>query len=596
MADLREDTMRAIAGRPLEGGTASFAPARGEDGAAELGVARNVVELLERAAFDPDAAPHLSVLAQILMPWLAKRHFLALQVDPRGFRARRVACTAAPRLAAALASSGVREVLFKDGLSRDELESFARALSAGMSGGLATALWATDSRAIVVRFTEDFCFTAPARLSSWTAVRSARWSSEHDDLVHAFDAGPGAANSGADWRTLVEQTPADRVRLEKLNLQAPAQAATHWARLAAEIGARHPEPVTRAAAADALGRLAEALLACGKLAWLHAGIGPMQRTEPDSHGAVPGWLEPLLQRLTTEGNARALGALFANRDAESGEVTAAREVLAALPWAVEPLGALMERVDSMQDRKMLSLVVAAAAARDPERLVDYAEKQPLFAAQNLAYILGRIGDASVVPHLARWARSDDERVRVEAARALGQIRAASSAAILCDLLDDPESHVRQSAVWALSRAGDSAVLPRLRTILFESKEFRNRRTEEREDFFRTYGRLADDATVAELGERLNQRKLIASGWSTELRRGAALGLGECGRADALDVLRAHQNSRDAKLRQACESAIAVLESRLSSQQLADDDDWCEPARTGAAPVDDARFRLEAHDV
>ena len=596
MADFHEDTTRAIALLSFQGGAASFTPVRGEDGAAERSVVRTVVELLERAASDPDATPHVAVLAQVLLPWLAEQHFLAVQVDARGFRACRVACGAAPALSAALAAAGVREVLFKQGMAREELDRFASALYRGRRGDLAAALWGADLGSIVVRFTDEFCFTAPPRLGAWTAVQCARWSSEQDDLVSAFDAGPGPASPGVDWRNLVAPATGDPARLARLRLDTPSEAATRWSRTLAEIGARHSEPVTRAAAADALGRLGEALLDCHKLTWLHDGIGPLQRTEPDATGQAPPWLEPLLDRFTTEANARALGMLFEDRAADAVEVVAARQVLAALPWAVEPLGALMEHVDSMQGRKTLSLVVAAAASRAPERLVAYAEKQPLFAAQNLAYILGRIGDASVVPHLARWARSEDERVRVEAARALGQIRAASAAAILCELLDDPESHVRQSAVWALSRSGDLTALSRLRTILFESKAFRDRRAEEREDFFRTYGRLADDAAFAEMVERLGQRKFISTGWNTELRRGAALGLGESGRPEALDVLRTHQNTRDAKLRQACASAIAVLEARLSSPHLADEDDWCEPAQIGAGPVDGSRFRLEARDV
>jgi hypothetical protein len=61
---------------------------------------------------------------------------------------------------------------------------------------------------------------------------------------------------------------------------------------------------------------------------------------------------------------------------------------------------------------------------------------------------------------------------------------------------------------------------------FEDRAFRSRRSEERDDFFRTYGRLADTAAFAELARLLEQRQLVAVGWNAELRRGAALALGE----------------------------------------------------------------------
>jgi HEAT repeat protein len=187
-------------------------------------------------------------------------------------------------------------------------------------------------------------------------------------------------------------------------------------------------------------------------------------------------------------------------------------------------------------------------------------------------------------------------VRIEAARALGRVHAPGAADALYVLLDDGDARVRQCAVWSLATVEDRSVLPRLRQRLFEDKDFRDRSSDERDDLFRAYGRLADDAAFAELERLVAQRPRLGFGWGGELRRGAALALGETGRPAALETLRVHANTRDGRLRDAVQSAIAALESGPRGPLLRDEDDWCEPARIGSEPSPESRFRLEAEDA
>src|SRR5262249_50220525 len=105
----------------------------------------------------------------------------------------------------------------------------------------------------------------------------------------------------------------------------------------------------------------------------------------------------------------------------------------------------------------------------------------------------------------------------------------------------------------------------------------------------------DDAFAA-LVRLVDQRQILAVGWAAELRRGAALALGESGRSAAATTLREHLDARDAKLRAVCKSALAALEGGSQSLRLDDEDDWCTPARTGEPADADARFGVEADDA
>jgi HEAT repeat protein len=214
----------------------------------------------------------------------------------------------------------------------------------------------------------------------------------------------------------------------------------------------------------------------------------------------------------------------------------------------------------MEARKMVCQVLAVVAAEDPEGLARRAEGQPWFVARNLAYVLGRIGGDPVLPFLRSWVLHRDDRVRVEVARALGKVNGAEATQILCGLLNDEEYRVRQSAVWVLSNRRDPVALEHIRQLLFEDRDFRERRAEERDDFFRTYGRLVTDGMFQELMDIVQQRQLVSRGWKFELRRVAMIALAESGRSEARALLQSYIDSRNPKLKEAARNALRDLRS------------------------------------
>jgi HEAT repeat protein len=243
---------------------------------------------------------------------------------------------------------------------------------------------------------------------------------------------------------------------------------------------------------------------------------------------------------------------------------AVRSILLNLPGAIDPLCRMLVRLEDLDARRLTCRVLAYVAKEDPKALAQRANGQPWYLARNVAYVLGRIGGGHVLPFLKRWVHHEEERVRMEVARALGRIQEAGAVELLGEMLDDASWRVRQSAVWSLAELGDPRGLPRLRQILFEDRAFRARRSEERDDFFRTYGRLADKAAFAELVRVVEQRQILAVGWQAELRRGAVLALGETGRAEGLRALRGLEKARDARLRAAVADALRTLQTRAAA--------------------------------
>jgi HEAT repeat protein len=631
MTDPRERIATTMPGTPVEAAAASFAPAtgrisRGVEGAAAAGagtdaaaaggvavvpapvdegaVATAVVDVLAavaRGTADRAAATRAAdELQRALVPWLENSLFLAITVSPRGFVVARKPIHAAADIAAALVAAGVVAIVFKRGASAPALAAWVAAFADAVSTApetLASRLWSVDNAAAGVRWRDEAAFEDGADLDEWIAAGGADAAGleEHADLVRAFDAGPapGTPAPATDWRRLVALTAAERERLRSETVESAAAAACRYGRSVAARAETGGDPGARAAAATALAHLVEVLVQQRRVTWLRELFTHVHPTAADVDAQ---WLQPVLDRLCAEHNVLVLGEILEDRAAAAADVEAVRDVLGRLPRAVEPLAALLASAEPARTRRLVCLTLAAVAASDPGLLVERAVGQTWYVVRNIAFVLGRIGDASVVPHLARWARHDDERVRIEVARALARVHAPGASDVLLGLLDDRDVRVRQCAVWSLSALEDRTVLPRLRQRLFDDREFRDRPSEERDDFFRTYGRLTDDAGFDELQQLATHRPRFAFGWAVELRRGAVLALGESGRAGADATLRALAASRDGRVRDAAQAALATLETGPRAPRLLDEDDWCEPARIGGDTSTEKRFRLEAEDA
>jgi HEAT repeat protein len=585
----------------------SFGPHVGRDPGAEIRTGAQVTQALWQAvrAFAPDAvsesyADAMARLDVALRQYLQTERFLWLHVTPRGFRVHKTLLTDDSRaLSARLAADGVVELLFKHGVTRRELERCIEALQAAPAGSVhssPTRLWDAELRHIVFRCTDEILGGDDARLD--LSGRSASWpegvaATEHDGLVRRFEAALPRLGGRFDpeaWNARVGLGPDDRARLRVLWLDETQTVVERLARRLAALHDREREAVRGGEGLVLLGDVTETLLEQRKFALLRDVVAALQGKDGEL-AVSEATLEHVIGRLCSERHVRILGTVLEDRDARPDDVAAVHDILQALPGAVDPLCRLLVKLEDMQARRLVCRVLAFVAKEDPQALVQRAAGQPWYLARNVAYVLGRIGSVRVLPLLRRWIAHEDERVRIEVARALGRVHDPDASSLLADMLDDASWRVRQSAVWSLASMREGRVLPRLRALLFEDRGFRARRSEERDDFFRTYGRLANAAAYAELAKHLEQRHFVAVGWQAELRRGAILALGETGRADAVPLLRAHENCRDGRLRAAVEEALQALRHH-GAAKLAGDDDWSVAARIAAAPRRELPFRIE----
>lgn len=89
--------------------------------------------------------------------------------------------------------------------------------------------------------------------------------------------------------------------------------------------------------------------------------------------------------------------------------------------------------------------------------------------------LGKLrGDDDAVAALIEGLEGSDQSIRVDAARALGELRARTAVAALCRLLEgleaEPNEDVPPAVVWALGEIGDRTAAPTLADLLSRTDE------------------------------------------------------------------------------------------------------------------------------
>ncbi len=535
-------------------------------------------------SFVPRLKTHLDRLMRDLDTYLEEHAFLQLTVGRRllRFQGETVLKLRGNRglLASILSTGDVVEILFKRGVRRDEIERFVRVLhrTPRVPDGInsaAASLWECDFEGIRIRCVEEQLPFRPARFEAFDLtnkpVKRADETSadvtldpaytaaaEVDAMPHLdLDALPQSllgAVSGSAPGAVVETEPfmpRGEAAVQELGRVLIAMQRAERDTGALDLGR------------ELLIRILELRLGAHRWDAVHELL--VELCEQSRHRAVAITFRRVVAALCRERYVLAFGNILRASRTRVDEASVLRKILALLgETALEPLWDIFQDAQDEEDRAAVSAVLTAVAWQDPSELVRHVEMRAWNEVRDVIFILGQIGGSKVLPALRRWTTHGDSRVRIEVVRALTSHDQAAATAVLCEMLADQDHRVRQSAVWALAMRGDRRALPRLREIVFENEEFRERSLDERDDFFRTCGRLADGNTLEQLAGFVQQRQLVARGWKAELRRGAALALGESGWERARELLEKAVKSRDSRLGQACRNALS---SMASSQEV-----------------------------
>jgi HEAT repeat protein len=100
-------------------------------------------------------------------------------------------------------------------------------------------------------------------------------------------------------------------------------------------------------------------------------------------------------------------------------------------------------------RKQVVDHLAAIGRADVGALLPYLEDPRWFVVRNFATAIGRSGHEDAVEHLRSCLKHGDDRVRVEALRAIAAIRKDGAVTTIVESLEDPSERVRHAAISLL---------------------------------------------------------------------------------------------------------------------------------------------------
>ena len=226
--------------------------------------------------------------------------------------------------------------------------------------------------------------------------------------------------------------------------------------------------------------------------------------------------------------------------------------------AILPFMKILGELKNIHPRKIVINALTHLGPKDIMLLSSGLNDTRWYVVRNIIHILRKIGDKKAVDFLLKTVKHGDNRVKIEVIRALGELGGAGVIIALRDALDDPEVQVRIAALKALgtvnSEAAKRIILDKIMNKNFKDKEF-----DEKKFYFETISKWRDKEVFDFLVRKLKKKTFFRSTKSDENRACAAYSLGLLGNKDALNILNKYKNEGSKLIQEFTFSAIRKLE-------------------------------------
>jgi hypothetical protein len=226
--------------------------------------------------------------------------------------------------------------------------------------------------------------------------------------------------------------------------------------------------------------------------------------------------------------------------------------------AIVPMMKILGELKNIHPRKMVINALTFLGPKDIVLLSSGLSDSRWYVVRNIIHILRKIADKRAVDFLLKTVKHGDNRVKIEVIRALGELGGSGVILALREALEDPEVQVRVSALKALGNVGSEAA-KRIIVDKIKDKSFKDRDFDEKKDYFQTITKWKDQEIFDFLVKTLKKKTFFRSTRNDENRACAAYGLGLFGNRDALNVLYKYRGESSKLLKESAFIAIRKLE-------------------------------------
>lgn len=458
---------------------------------------------------------------------------------------------------------GLRELSFKKGLPRAELEEFLKIISLeydrdDVDDDIVTLLWEKDFQ--YIQYVVDEAFLVDLEEDDYES-RAERQVKERltddDDLMRAY-----TDEFAEDERQEIPVIPLSDKDLQMLVRELEKDSSDKIEKLVSILFELIYLSEKQAEVDEAFRFISDALrfaMQQGNLGLVTEIMKRAKETseEPSLKESGKDYSKMLCRHL---GNQEMVGYLA--EFLESGVEIEPQEYEAFIEYldanAIQPLMHYLGEVKTVRARKHLIDALIALGKRDIHAVARGLDDQRWYVVRNVIYVLRKIGDRRATEYLLRTVRHADIRVRKEGIKALGELGARDVIQTLRECLDDDEAEIRITAARAFGTLGTDVA----RKIILDkisSKEFREREFDEKKSMFEVLSRWKDQAVYEFLVATIRKKSFFGKAKNDENRACAALALGLLGRKEALAELQSLAESGNDLVRDCAHAAIRKLE-------------------------------------
>jgi len=590
----------------------------------ELESVRRLLTLLEKTfktgrTYGPSnqlAQQFIQQLYDTLTAHLAACGTLSLQVQRFEFYYRGEVVYQKPsqaeNLAFKLYASGVRELSFSRGLSKDTLSSFLETLGAAYEiittdDDLITRLWEKNLSAVSVVTAEEIVKTSEAAralipqdsgtlntpissLSAITVAETSRQAEQHsagspaaDPSQHSPDSSLQAITAAETAHQLQEKAAGGQVgdtAYSRIDLPAFEVSSEELEQLALECKAESLRDtpaylldmlrviLVSERTADVLselgglfGKIFESLIEEGNWTLLNSVVDKLREVHrrPDLVEEQKKALSGILDSLHGPKQMNAIEARL-NADPQAATEAFLVFLLHLTPNAVPSLCKLLGNLKFADHHLTLCEVLAALAKEKPEPLIKGLTDSRWSYVRNLLFVIGKLRNPSLARYVEPLAAHPDARVRREAIKTLDLLGAPGKGNPIVGVLIDPDEGIRLSALNLL-KTGKYTTPFSVWAPVVTHKAFLNRSMPEIRTTFQVMTRLVGEGCVPYCHELLTQRLWINRKKKQNLGALAAEALGQIGTPAAISALEAGRKRFNRVIRHACAATLATLRSR-----------------------------------
>lgn len=229
--------------------------------------------------------------------------------------------------------------------------------------------------------------------------------------------------------------------------------------------------------------------------------------------------------------------------------------------AIVPIANMVGTLDNMKARRLLCDVLAILAKDNIELLYKKLEDDKWYVVRNIVYVLGKIGDIKAIPNLKKIKDHTEARVRKEIVNAIVEIKSEDAKDLLIYFLNDDNNTVRITALRYLMNMSYQKALPTISSII-SSETFDAKDIYEKKEFFEALGKLGNKDVLPFLRETLLKRtKLFGKSKIEEKRLYAAFALKKMSTPESIEILKEGSSSSDKGIRKICEDALQIMQEK-----------------------------------